>query len=359
MPLFYFPQVLNNTAEFSIAMRRIEALLLASETEYSPLVYASSDLGISIRNGEFEWTGEIYSHDFEKPAPIAPSKGRRDAKPVDNPDVEIKKPTESVAFALRNINLDIEKGSLVAVVGSVGSGKSSLLNALIGEMKTTSGTISFSGSLGYAAQTAWIQNANLRDNILFGKEYNHERYLNALLDAALLPDLKVLPDGDQTSIGERGINLSGGQKQRVNLARLIYNDSDIVLIDDPLSAVDAHVGKHLFDRCIRGALGNRTRILVTHQLHFLAQCDRIIVMKAGEISEQGSYQELISNNGEFSKMNAAYGSEEHEDVETGGEEVVETRARDLSELEQVLTSKTTGKDIMSAEDQESGRVPLH
>ncbi|ORY36994.1 P-loop containing nucleoside triphosphate hydrolase protein [Rhizoclosmatium globosum] len=207
---------------------------------------------------------------------------------------------QSQISSLKNINLNIEKGSLVAIVGAVGSGKSSLLQALIGEMKTTQGKITFSGSLGYAAQSAWIQNANLRENIVFGKEFNKEKYLNALLDAALLPDLKVLPDGDQTSIGERGINLS-----------------EIVLIDDPLSAVDAHVGKHLFERCIRGALGHRTRILVTHQLHFLPQCDKIIVMKDGEIAEQGAYNELIAN---------------------------------------VLESKKTGKDIMTVEDQETGKV---
>ncbi|KAJ3031489.1 UNVERIFIED_CONTAM: hypothetical protein HDU68_003429 [Siphonaria sp. JEL0065] len=398
MPLFMLPMVLNNTAEFNVAMRRIEALLLASETESATVVNNESKFGVSIENGQFEWAGEVYAHGFEKPAPVAQMKGGRggphDAKrgpPVGTPagtktmnggknsdagkpdssnpaplegsssDATVSVP-ESKVSSLKNINLNIEKGSLVAVVGSVGSGKSSLLNALIGEMKTTSGTITFSGSLGYAAQTAWIQNANLRDNVLFGKEYNHDRYLNALLDAALLPDLKVLPDGDQTSIGERGINLSGGQKQRVNLARLIYNDSDIVLIDDPLSAVDAHVGKHLFERCIRGALGNRTRILVTHQLHFLPQCDKIVVMKDGEISEQGPYQELIGNNGDFAKMIASYGSEDHGDAESTPEvddETATNHEKEITELEQVLASKKTGKDIMSVEDQETGKVAAH
>ncbi|KAI9346900.1 hypothetical protein BDR26DRAFT_892813 [Obelidium mucronatum] len=391
MPLFMLPMVLNNTAEFNVAMRRIEALLLASETESHTILNKDSKFGISIENGEFEWTGEVYAHGFEKPAP-APAKGGRGGKPMGGGGAPGGKPpsnkpekkgtpnegpvpssqggssdTDNIVqdvkiSSLKNINLNVEKGCLVAVVGAVGSGKSSLLNALIGEMATKKGTITFSGSLGYAAQTAWIQNASVRDNILFGKEFNKERYFNAILDAALLPDLKVLADGDQTSIGERGINLSGGQKQRVNLARLIYANSDIVLIDDPLSAVDAHVGKHLFERCIRGALGSRTRILVTHQLHFLPQCDKIVVMKEGEIAEQGTYQELIANGGDFAKMIASYGSEDHGAAESNAESDSEealTREREFAELEKVLESKKTGKDIMTVEDQETGNVAAH
>ncbi|KAJ3075759.1 hypothetical protein HDU98_006997 [Podochytrium sp. JEL0797] len=364
MPLFMLPMVLNSTAEFNVAMKRIEALLLASEVDSSVTeVDSTSQVAISIENGEFEWSGEIYAHGFEKPSPVVPGgKGKRGGKP--SPQPSENKVSKSVAdvlqvSALKNITLQIPRGSLTAVVGAVGSGKSSLLQALIGEMKTTRGKVTFSGSLGYAAQTAWIQNADMRENILFGKPFDKTRYHNALLDAALLPDLKVLPDGDRTSIGERGINLSGGQKQRVNLARLIYNDSEIVLIDDPLSAVDAHVGKHLFERCIRGALGTRTRVLVTHQLHFLPQCDSIIFMKNGEIAEQGTFAQLVASGGEFSKMVASYGSDgshDAEETEDGAKEASITRDRELAELEQVLASKQSGKDIMTVEDQETGKV---
>ncbi|KAI8865339.1 P-loop containing nucleoside triphosphate hydrolase protein, partial [Ramicandelaber brevisporus] len=148
---------------------------------------------------------------------------------------------------------------------AVGSGKSSILGALVGEMKRVSGTIEFGGTIGYCTQTAWIQNATVRDNILFGQPFDEARYRQVVRVCALERDLQQLPDGDQTEIGERGINLSGGQKQRVNIARAVYHNPDIILFDDPLSAVDAHVGRHLFHECLRGEmLQGKTRVLVTH-----------------------------------------------------------------------------------------------
>ena len=141
-------------------------------------------------------------------------------------------------FKLTNINLEVKKGSLVAVVGAVGSGKSTFLNSLIGETKKSQGSVMICGTTGYAAQEAWIQNASVKDNILFGLEYEKDKYLKAIRDCALEHDLSVLTDGDLTQIGEKGINLSGGQKQRVNLARMVYFNPDIALMDDPLSAVD-------------------------------------------------------------------------------------------------------------------------
>ncbi|KAJ1554992.1 hypothetical protein HK096_010528 [Nowakowskiella sp. JEL0078] len=361
MPLFMLPMVLNTWAEFNVALRRIEAMLLAAESKNEPTFDPSSDYAISIKDGLFEWSGSIYDHGFEKPIPETKKSrgpGKPGGPPKGNPQSSATNQFSDGehVFSLKNINLNIKNGELVAVVGAVGSGKSSLLNALIGEMKNVSGSVTFSGSLGYAAQSAWIQNATLKDNVLFGKEYDEQKYLHALIDAALLPDLKVLPDGDQTSIGERGINLSGGQKQRCNLARLIYTDSDIVLIDDPLSAVDAHVGKHLFNRCIKGALAKRTRILVTHQLHFLPQCDRVIVLKDGFIAEQGTYQQLIAAGGDFAKMISSYGSDADSSDEEDLEDLVAKREVEVAELQSVLASKKTGKDIMTIEDQETGNV---
>ncbi|KAF9104630.1 hypothetical protein BGX29_001523 [Mortierella sp. GBA35] len=205
-------------------------------------------------------------------------------------------------FALKNIDLKIPRGQLVAIVGAVGSGKSSLLNALVGEMKKTSGIMSYGGTIGYCPQSAWIQNATVKDNILFGLPLDEARYQRVVKDCALERDIQILPDGDQTEIGERGINLSGGQKQRVNIARAVYYDADVVLLDDPLSAVDAHVGKYLFKNCILGALQGKTRVLVTHQLHVLPQVDYVICMKDGEIVERGTFQELMENDGEFSSL---------------------------------------------------------
>ena len=146
-------------------------------------------------------------------------------------------------------------------MGQVGSGKSSFLSAILGEMNKLTGRINVSGSLSYTPQQPWIQNATIRDNILFGKDLNQDFYNQVVLNCALVSDLEILTGGDQIEIGEKGINLSGGQKQRVSLSRAVYSRSDIYLLDDPLSAVDAHVGKQIFERVIgpNGMLKNKTR----------------------------------------------------------------------------------------------------
>uniref|UniRef100_A0A8C7LEF1 Canalicular multispecific organic anion transporter 2-like n=1 Tax=Oncorhynchus kisutch TaxID=8019 RepID=A0A8C7LEF1_ONCKI len=212
----------------------------------------------------------------------------------------------------RIINLMVPQGSLLAVVGHVGCGKSSLVSALLGEMEKMEGDISIQGSVAYVPQQAWIQNATLRDNILFGKAYNEHKYRCCLDACALTQDLEVLPGGDLTEIGEKGINLSGGQRQRVSLARALYNEADVYLLDDPLSAVDAHVAKHIFDQVIgpEGALQGKTRILVTHGISFLPQVDNIVVMVEGRVSEMGSYQELLKQNGAFAEFLRNYSLED-------------------------------------------------
>ncbi|XP_061856985.1 ATP-binding cassette sub-family C member 2 [Colius striatus] len=215
---------------------------------------------------------------------------------------------------VRDVTLDIAPGSLVAVVGTVGSGKSSLVCAMLGEMENIKGHINIQGSVAYVPQQAWIQNATLRDNILFGSELDEARYQQVIKACALLPDLELLPAGDQTEIGERGINLSGGQKQRVSLARAVYNNADIYILDDPLSAVDAHVGKYLFDHVLgpKGLLQKKTRILVTHSISFLPQVDNIVVLVAGAVSEHGSYSTLLESRGAFAQFLNLYGSQEED-----------------------------------------------
>src|SRR6202012_4182329 len=159
-----------------------------------------------------------------------------------------------------------------------GSGKSSLLAALAGDMRKTRGEMTLGASRAFCPQYAWVQNATAKENILFGTEFRRDWY-DAVVDAcALRPDFDMLPGGDQTEIGERGITVSGGQKQRFNIARAIYFNSDIVLMDDPLSAVDAHVGRHIMDNAICGLLKGKARILVTHQRLFRNRWDRIIWM---------------------------------------------------------------------------------
>ncbi len=158
-------------------------------------------------------------------------------------------------FALRDLDLEVRRGSLVAVVGRVGSGKSTLLSSILGEVSRTSGRASVAAgiSVGYAPQQAWIRNLTLRDNVLFGKAFSEERYTSVLSACSLKSDLEMLVAGDRTEIGENGINLSGGQKQRVSLARAVYSEADLYLLDDPLSAVDAHVGAHIFHHVIGSA----------------------------------------------------------------------------------------------------------
>ncbi|XP_063262505.1 ATP-binding cassette sub-family C member 2 [Prinia subflava] len=222
---------------------------------------------------------------------------------------------QNSSAAIRDVTLDIAPGSLVAVVGAVGSGKSSLVSAMLGEMENIKGHINIQGSVAYVPQQAWIQNATLKDNIIFGSELDEARYQQVLKACALLPDLELLPAGDQTEIGEKGINLSGGQKQRVSLARAVYSDADIYILDDPLSAVDAHVGKYLFEHVLgpKGLLQKKTRILVTHSISFLPQVDNIVVLAAGAVSEHGSYSTLLANKGAFSQFLNLYGNQE-EDV---------------------------------------------
>ena len=211
-------------------------------------------------------------------------------------------------FSLTDISLVVPRGSLCAVVGTVGSGKSSLLSALLGEMERSGGTAELRGRVAYVSQQAWIQNARLKDNILFGAKEDEARYRAAIDDCALTSDLEILPANDQTEIGEKGINLSGGQKQRVALARAVYSDADLYLLDDPLSAVDSHVGKHIFDRVVgpEGCLRDKTRVLVTHAVTFLPQVDQIVVLKAGLVSEVGTYKELLAQRGDFAEFLVQY-----------------------------------------------------
>uniref|UniRef100_A0A4W5NUC7 ATP-binding cassette sub-family C member 5 n=1 Tax=Hucho hucho TaxID=62062 RepID=A0A4W5NUC7_9TELE len=203
---------------------------------------------------------------------------------------------------LHRIDLRVKKGALVGICGAVGSGKSSLLSALLGQMTLLEGNVAASGGFAYVAQQAWILNDSLRENILFGKEYDEDKY-NAVVSACcLIPDLTELPYGDMTEIGERGANLSGGQRQRVSLARALYSERPILLLDDPLSAVDAHVGSHLFHNAIRMASKGKTIIFVTHQLQYLAECDHVILMKDGQIAEHGTHFQLMGRDRDYATL---------------------------------------------------------
>ncbi|KAH7904260.1 P-loop containing nucleoside triphosphate hydrolase protein, partial [Hygrophoropsis aurantiaca] len=198
---------------------------------------------------------------------------------------------------LEDINLTVRKGELVGILGRVGAGKSSLLSAIIGDMRKTEGQVVLSGNVSYAAQNPWILSASVRDNILFSHEYD-EVFYNLVIEAcALKQDLALLPQGDLTEVGEKGITLSGGQRARVSLARAVYARADLILLDDVLAAVDSHVARHVFDNVIgpQGILSTKARVLVTNSIAYLKQFDQLAYLRRGIILESGSYTDLLAN----------------------------------------------------------------
>ncbi|XP_013142439.1 PREDICTED: multidrug resistance-associated protein 1 [Papilio polytes] len=293
LPLGLLPLIVVSVIETSVGIKRLNKFMNCDELDVNSVEHDKSEPDpLVIENGQFSWGEE---------------------QPV-----------------LRNISVRIPRGSLVAVVGAVGSGKSSLLAALLGEMDKISGRVNTLGSIAYVPQQAWIQNATLQDNILFGKPLEKAKYSNVIGVCALKPDFDVLPGGDQTEIGEKGINLSGGQKQRVSLARAVYYDADNYFLDDPLSAVDSHVGKHIFDKVIgpSGLLKDKTRVWVTHNVTYLAQTDLVLVLRDGQVSEAGTYQQLLEKKGAFADFLLHHLS----DAER-------TSPEELDEIKQELESK--------------------
>ncbi|XP_055837482.1 multidrug resistance-associated protein 1-like [Episyrphus balteatus] len=282
-PLAMLPMLITNLVQTQVSVKRINKFLNSEELDPDCVGHdRGAPCPMLIENGTFSWGDE-------------------------NP-------------VLRDINMEVKKGSLVAVVGTVGTGKSSLISALLGEMDKLKGRVNTIGTIAYVPQQAWMQNATLRDNILFGKPYDRKRYESVIQACALKSDIEMLSAGDQTEIGEKGINLSGGQKQRISLARAVYNNADLYLLDDPLSAVDSHVGKHIFEQVIgpNGLLAKKTRVLVTHGITYLPQVDNIYVLKGGEISEDGTYAELMKQKGAFSEFliqHLTENSAEHEELE--------------------------------------------
>ncbi|XP_005407735.1 PREDICTED: canalicular multispecific organic anion transporter 1 [Chinchilla lanigera] len=266
-PLTTLPMVISSVLQASVSIERLEKYLGGDDLDTSAIRHVCNfDKAVQFSEASFTW-------DLDSEATI------------------------------RDVNLDVMPGQLVAVVGTVGSGKSSLMAAMLGEMENVHGHITIKGTTAYVPQQSWIQNGTIKDNILFGSELNEKKYQQVLEACALLPDLEILPGGDMAEIGEKGINLSGGQKQRISLARAAYQDLDIYILDDPLSAVDAHVGKHIFDKVLgpHGLLNGKTRLLVTHSIHFLPQVDEIVVLGNGTVLEKGSYKALLAKKGVFAK----------------------------------------------------------
>ncbi|GFP80473.1 ABC transporter c family member 3 [Phtheirospermum japonicum] len=272
-PIYNLPDTISMIVQSKVSLDRIASFLSLDDLPsdvIDKLSVSSSDTSVEIINGNFSW-------DLTSPNPT-----------------------------LREINVKVWRGMRVAICGTVGSGKSSLLSCILGEMPKISGNVRLSGTKAYVTQSPWIQSGKIEENILFGKEMDRQLYNRVLEACSLNKDLEILAFGDQTVIGERGINLSGGQKQRIQIARALYQDADLYLFDDPFSAVDAHTGTHLFNECILGLLDSKTVIYVTHQVDFLPAADLILVMKDGTIKQAGKYNDILKSGSDFMELVGAH-----------------------------------------------------
>ncbi|CAK1599824.1 unnamed protein product [Parnassius mnemosyne] len=279
----FFPLALTFLAESKVSVRRLEEFLSLDELKSHK---AKELYHLNSKNLLTNGMDKENQSEKNKPNPTGLILTNVSASWSQNPIVD----------TLRNITLNVKPGEFVGVAGHVGSGKSSLLQLILGELEPLHGTICLGGArISYASQEPWLFVATVRQNILFGLPYDRVRYKKVVSACALLRDFELLPAGDATLVGERGISLSGGQRARIGLARACYRQADLYLLDDPLSAVDTRVGKHLMSECITGLLRNTTRILVTHQLHHLKAADNLIILRNGEIETQGTFEEVSSS----------------------------------------------------------------
>lgn len=342
-PLFMLPQVINRIVEASVSLQRINSFLLCEEHK-SVGPGDLLEIGIEIENASYAYESRKPHLDETDVDPLIKELAEKDwevallRSQLQEAEEQIKSLTQSGALItesescgsiksdleetsvpnllrLKRINFECKEGQLIAVVGGVGCGKSSFLNAILGEVKKLSGSSSVKGTLSYFAQSPFILNATLRDNILFGhvdENIDEKRYQRALTCCALRHDLELFLAGDMEEIGEKGITLSGGQRARVSMARAVYHAADICLLDDPLAAVDAHVGSYLFEQCIldelllnKAAPGARRRtvILVTNALQYLSNpmVDKIVVLNHGRVAEEGTFEELRQRDSIFAR----------------------------------------------------------
>jgi ABC-type multidrug transport system fused ATPase/permease subunit len=311
---------------------------------------------IEIENASFTW--ERLPTD-EKEGEKDPKKQAKHPEPTGLTSPDEKENAEAVPlepFKLKNVTLEVGRNELLAVIGTVGCGKSSLLSALAGDMRVTDGTVRMSTTRSFCPQYAWIQNATVRNNILFGKEYDESWYEQVIDACALAPDLEILPNGDSTEIGERGITVSGGQKQRLNIARAIYFNAELVLMDDPLSAVDAHVGRHIMDKAICGLLKDRCRILATHQLHVLSRCDRIVVMEEGRIHAVDTFDNLMRDNELFKRLMSTSGQEDSKEEEAEVADEIADESNEKAATKKIAPGKPAAAALMQQEEKATASV---
>ncbi|KAJ7589468.1 multidrug resistance-associated ABC transporter [Mycena floridula] len=329
-PLMFFPFVLSILSDTLVSLVRISKYLTAEELP-DPYPIDPDQKHAVVVDGDFTWEAVPKEKAKEEKGDLkkgpAKKQKKKDKAETILPTTKEKSDDDTMGgeeddkpFELTSLNFKVPRGSFIGIVGRIGSGCSSILQAIIGEMRKTKGEVQLGGSIGYVPQTAWIRNATLRDNILFGSELSENKLRKVIKACSLEHDLDVLPHGEDTEIGEKGINLSGGQKTRISLARAAYSSADIVLLDDPLSAVDAYVGNAILEDCIlSGPLADRTRILTTHALHVLDKTDYIYVIDHGRITEQGTFKDLISDSSDFARLMEEYGHSESGEVKVRAE----------------------------------------
>ncbi|KAL1734118.1 P-loop containing nucleoside triphosphate hydrolase protein [Schizophyllum commune] len=370
-PLLLMPLALGGLATALVATGRLSKFYLAEELDDPYLIDADRKNAVDV-DGDFTWesTAEEGKAADAKPdeaaakpdeaadmssamtktedEKVAGSSAGEKGKEKEEKD---EKPADPV-FQLENLKMSVPKGAFVAIVGPIGSGKSSILQALIGEMRRTRGEVVFGGSVAYVPQKPWIQSTTVRQNIAFGLEENESRLRAAIRACSLDHDIERLPMGERTEIGENGVTLSGGQKARISLARAVYSNADVILLDDVFSAVDSYVGRKLLDECVAGgALADRTRVLVTHALYVLDRADYVYVVDGGKIVEQGTYQDLMSQGQTFARLVEEYGVK--------NEDAAVSKAEDRSETATIVDSKAVDapqQALMQDEERAVGSV---
>lgn len=367
--MFFLPMALSTGIDGLIALDRIQGLLEAAEeiqdVDQESLPTSDKNTALQLVDASFEWE----NFEVKDAKETTNEKGETFEEKPKGADVDASASSEKASFSgFKNLNFQIQKGELVIITGSIGTGKSSLLNALAGFMKKTEGDIFKNGSLllcGYP----WIQNTTVRDNILFGSSFDDVRYKEVIRVCALQADLDILPAGDFTEIGERGITLSGGQKARINLARSVYKSMDIYLFDDVLSAVDARVGKHIMDECLMGMLDGKTRILATHQLSLIERASRVIFLGAGGSFDIGTVEELKERNSGFVKLmefsTQTKSANQREEVDDHAEENSgQNHQQEIAKLEKQISKKsnsektTTDGRLISKEERAVNSINL-
>ncbi|XP_036622602.1 multidrug resistance-associated protein 5 isoform X2 [Trichosurus vulpecula] len=371
------PFSVKSLSEASVSIERFKSLFLMEEVHMVKNKPASPHITIEVRNATLAWDSSHSSiqnspkltpkmkkdkkcakgrrekaklpHVEQQQAVLAEQKGHLLVDNDDRPSPEeegrpIRLASLRLQRTLYNIDLEIEEGKLIGICGSVGSGKTSLISAILGQ--------------------AWILNATLRDNILFGKEFDEERYNAVLNGCCLRPDLAILPNSDLTEIGERGANLSGGQRQRISLARALYSDRSIYILDDPLSALDAHVGNHIFNSAIRKYLKSKTVLFVTHQLQYLVDCDQVIFMKEGCVTERGSHEQLMDLNGDYAAIfnNLLLGETPHIEVTSkkdtsGSQKKPQEKGPKVGSVKKDKAVKPEEGRLMQQEEKGRGSLP--